>query len=132
MNHDLLVMDSDFYSTVVSNDLKARSLIQNSIDIAFPLIVIGELLCGFRSGNRYDKNYAELKAFLSRPSCRILIPSYETAEIYGKLHSELRSLGKMIPTNDLWIAALTIEYEATLATFDKHFKGLNKLQLAIG
>jgi predicted nucleic acid-binding protein len=46
----------------------------------------------------------------------------ETAKVYGKLYADLKKRGKMIPTNEIWIAALTIEYEGTLASFDKDFK----------
>ena len=35
----------------------------------------------------------------------------------------------MIPTNDIWIAALTIEYEGTLATYDKDFAAIQGIKL---
>ncbi|HEY1646208.1 MAG TPA: type II toxin-antitoxin system VapC family toxin [Candidatus Saccharimonadales bacterium] len=129
MLFDLLVLDGDFYAAMVNNDIKAIELIRSSKDVALPLIVIGELLGGFHHGNRFEKNSDGLKEFLAKPTCRVLMPSFETSEIYGKLYSELRESGKMIPTNDLWIAALVIEYEGVLGSFDKHFKSIDRLKL---
>ena len=131
MRFELLVLDTNFYSALAKNDSQATNLIRTSNEVAFPQIVIGELIGGFQYGNRFDKNLAELKKVLDKPSCRVLMPSMQTAGIYGRLYAHLKKHGRMIPTNDIWIAALTIEYEGTLATFDTDFIDIPELQLAI-
>jgi tRNA(fMet)-specific endonuclease VapC len=131
MNFELLVLDTNFYSALAKNDPRARGLIRTAREIALPLIVIGELMGGFHHGSRFEKNMSELQDVLAKPSCRILMPSIETAENYGQLYAHLKRQGKMIPTNDIWIAALTIEYEGVLATYDTDFDDIPGLQLAI-
>jgi len=129
MGFDLLVLDTNYYSALAKNDPGVNSLIQNSEEIALPHTVIGELIGGFHYGSQFDKNYNDLKRVLAKPTCRVLMPSIETANIYGRLFADLKRLGKMIPTNDIWIAALTIEYEGTLATYDKDFSAVQGIKL---
>ncbi|MEM7184769.1 MAG: PIN domain-containing protein [Spirochaetota bacterium] len=45
------------------------------------------------------------------------------------MKAELKKKGKPIPENDIWIAALAIQYTATLVTKDKHFKNIDGLQI---
>ena len=128
MNFRLLVIDTNFYSALARGNERVRQLIRSAEEIALPQIVIGELLGGFHYGTRFNKNYSDLREVMSKPSCRVLIPSMETASLYGKLYSDLKKKGTMIPTNDIWIAALTIEYEGVLATFDTDFDSISNLE----
>jgi tRNA(fMet)-specific endonuclease VapC len=49
---------------------------------------------------------------------------------YGSLCANLRSRGQAIPVNDIWIAAVALEYGATLVTTDAHFKRVSELETA--
>lgn len=51
----------------------------------------------------------------------------ESARRYAYVKSYLRSKGKPIPENDIWIAALSLQHGLTLATRDAHFKELHML-----
>ena len=126
---DLLVLDTNYYSALAKNNPRVSLLVRSSEEVALPHTVVGELLGGFYYGSQFDKNYSDLKRVLAKPTCRILMPSMETAKIYGRLYADLKRRGKMIPTNDIWIAALTIEYEGTLASYDKDFKVIPDIKL---
>ena len=128
---ELLVLDTNFYSALTKNDPAARRLLRAAKEVALPHVVIGELLGGFHYGSQFERNLAELKKLLAKPSCRVLLPSLETAQIYGRLYAQLKKRGTMIPTNDIWIAAAVIEYEGTLATYDRDFAAMPELQLAM-
>jgi predicted nucleic acid-binding protein len=130
MGIGLLVLDTNYYSAFAKKDRRVIELIRNSEEIALPHTTIGELFGGFCYGNQFDKNYSDLKRFLAKPTCRVLMPTIETAKLYGQLYADLKKRGKMIPTNDIWIAALTIEYEGTLATYDKDFSVIKDIKLA--
>jgi len=52
----------------------------------------------------------------------------ETAAIYGAIIADLYKLGKPIPTNDVWIAAIAIQYNLTLLTADRHFDEIGNLK----
>jgi tRNA(fMet)-specific endonuclease VapC len=50
-----------------------------------------------------------------------------TADRYSRIAAQLRQQGTPIPTNDIWIAAQTVENGAELITTDKHFEKINGL-----
>ena len=52
-----------------------------------------------------------------------------TAEFYSLIINQLRQKGTPIPTNDIWIAAITMEHGATLATDDSHFSRIEGIIL---
>ena len=56
------------------------------------------------------------------------MPDQGTAEHYGDLKADLAGLGKPIPDNDLWIAAMALQYDLALATRDAHFAQVPDLQ----
>lgn len=51
----------------------------------------------------------------------ILAVDATTAQIYGRIRNELKMKGLAMPANDLWIAAIGIQYGLTLAAHDTHF-----------
>jgi Predicted nucleic acid-binding protein, contains PIN domain len=42
-------------------------------------------------------------------------------QIYGRILSRLRVAGRLIPTNDAWIAALPVQHGLPVMTQDRHF-----------
>jgi tRNA(fMet)-specific endonuclease VapC len=92
-------------------------------------VMIGELFAGFHDGNRYSSNVGELKLFLNKDGIKTLDVTLETSEIFGEIKTGLSKKGKMIPLNDIWIAAHAIETGAKLITYDSHFKSINGLRI---
>jgi tRNA(fMet)-specific endonuclease VapC len=54
-----------------------------------------------------------------------------TSPIYADLKHYLRASGRLIPENDIWIAALAVETTATLVTGDAHFEALPQVARAV-
>ena len=50
-----------------------------------------------------------------------------TARQYGIIKNQLRTRGKPIPENDIWIAAMAKQYQLTLVTRDNHFQHIHGL-----
>jgi len=48
--------------------------------------------------------------------------------LYGQIKAELAQAGTPIPDNDIWIAALTREYQLPLVTRDQHFNLVSGMQ----
>ena len=71
-----------------------------------------------------------LAKFLRLPTTRLLNTSSETASIYAQVKADLQKQNRKIPENDLWIAAITLEQGARLATYDQHFQNIPGLRLA--
>jgi predicted nucleic acid-binding protein len=72
-------------------------------------------------GRQREVNLRELEEFQSSPRVRVVHVGKETAKRYAHIYAHLRSVGRPIPTNDLWIAASAMEHSAELVTADAHF-----------
>jgi tRNA(fMet)-specific endonuclease VapC len=52
-----------------------------------------------------------------------------TAKHYAQIRHVLRVKGRPIPENDIWIAAVAIQYGLILLTRDAHFQAVDGLSL---
>lgn len=122
-----ITIDTNCYRAFKIGDTDSVEIIRRVPNIIISPVVIGELLGGFAAGNREEKNRNELEFFLS--SHRIKFASIDriTAEYYAKIYKELRSKGKPIPTNDLWIAATAMQHGGAIFTHDSHFEHITGL-----
>jgi tRNA(fMet)-specific endonuclease VapC len=91
-----------------------------------PWVVLGELHYGACRSHRPQAQLESIRHFLQ--TAVVLLPGQGTAEHYGQLKAELAGIGKPIPDNDLWIAALAREYDLPLATRDGHFTLVPRLK----
>ncbi len=94
--------------------------------VFIPSIVIGELYYGALHSTRAEENVARIEQLVA--SGAILNCDGVTARYYGHIKNELRREGRPVPENDLWIAALALQYQLTLITRDKHFAEIPDLQ----
>ena len=92
-----------------------------------PLVVIGELLYGFRHGSRLERNVGELHTFLGNSRVGVPAMNFTTAERYSRIAATLRAKGRPIPSNDIWIAAQAMETGADLVSCDRHFAEVDGL-----
>ena len=116
------LLDTGAYVGLKRGNEAVARLVRTSSELALSIIVVGELLFGFRNGTKFEKNSAELDAFLAEPLVRLLPVTRTTADRFGRIAATLRRAGKPIPTNDIWIAAHTVESGGELVTFDSHFE----------
>ena len=84
-----------------------------------PVICLGE----YRAGVIRSKSRAELERWLDmlEQSRAVLRVESETARCYADIFANLRGRGRMIPLNDVWIAALALQHKMPLLSRDKHF-----------
>jgi tRNA(fMet)-specific endonuclease VapC len=53
----------------------------------------------------------------------------DTSEFYAEILNNLREIGRPVPTNDIWIAAVAFQNGLKLFTKDNHFKAIAGLSL---
>lgn len=70
-------------------------------------------------------------AFYMRYCNEILYCDDETARIYGAISAELTAKGGIMQQNDMWIAALSRQYNLTLATMDSDFQRIPGLSFVL-
>ena len=124
-----ILLDTNAYSRFMAGDKIIFDYIIESEIIYISTIMVGELFAGFHGGSKFAKNKKELKTFLAKEGVRVLDVSVETSEIFGEIKSELSKKGKMIPLNDIWIAAHAMETGAKMVSYDAHFKNISGLRL---
>ncbi|MDD5284803.1 MAG: type II toxin-antitoxin system VapC family toxin [Desulfuromonadaceae bacterium] len=125
-----IIIDTNFYAAFKRNEAEAVTLLKRVEYIGINTVILGELLAGFRCGNRERENRMELDQFLDSARVDTIILDDETAEFYAQIFSELRQKGRPIPSNDLWLAASSLQHGLALATYDDHFRNITGLLMA--
>jgi tRNA(fMet)-specific endonuclease VapC len=115
-------MDTSAYVAFKLGVGNVVDMVTSSEQILFSAVVLGELIFGFRNGTRFRENMEGLDQFLHHAAVEFIQIGKITADRYSRIAFQLRQQGTPIPTNDLWIAAQTMEYGAELITSDKHFE----------
>ena len=127
-----VVIDTNVYCDAMRGGAASVKLLRQAERVLLPTVVFGELLAGFKGGNRERANKEQLLAFAATERVQVAPITAETAEFYALVIHQLRAKGAPIPTNDIWIAALTMEHGACLATADEHFSRIDGLNLYDG
>ncbi len=120
-------IDTSAYSAMHRGHAGVSTVIRESEGIILSSVVVGELLFGFRAGQRYQKNLHELQKFVESPYVSLVPVTWTTADRYSRIALALRKKGKPIPSNDIWIAAHAMETGADLLSFDDHFGWIDGL-----
>lgn len=124
-----MILDTNALSGAADGDPGALEIIAGAERIAVPVIVLGEYRLGIAQ-SRHRKEYEEwLREWVA--AVTVLDVDRETTYHYAKIGLELKKIGKPIPSNDLWIAALCGQHSLPLLSRDRHFdvvSGLKRLE----
>ena len=114
-----MILDTNALSAIADNDPAVSAILARAEQVAIPVIVLGEYRYGIAQ-SRYRTRYSNwLDALIL--DCLVLNINEETTHHYAAINVELRQIGKPIPTNDLWIAALCRHYSLPILSNDRHF-----------
>ncbi len=122
MASNIILLDTNSYSAFISGNKTVSRFVLKANSICMSSIVLGELYAGFIRGSRSVQNVRILQNFQKEKGIIYVGTTYQTAQIYGSLVAALAKKGRPIPTNDVWIAAQSIENNAQLISSDSHFK----------
>jgi len=126
-----LLLDTNIYSHALRGNPAVIPVLRRAEALVICSITVGELLSGFRGGQRERENRAELADFLDSPRVKTVPVDEETAEFYAAILDQLRRRGQPIPTNDIWIAAAAMQHGLTLYSFNAHFQKIEGLLLLL-
>lgn len=121
-----LLLDTNAVIALQQRNVSLLTLLEDKADIFIPAVVIGELYYGAYKSGRPQENYQTVTAFAASRS--ILNSDSRTGAVYGQVKYGLRLKGRPIPENDIWIAALTLQYDGVLLTHDAHYDGIENLR----
>ncbi len=124
-----VILDTNALSAFADGDEKLLLALERETELAIPVIVLGEYLYGIQQSRLRASYQAWLTSNL--PFFDLLPIARETAERYSEIRHELKTAGTPIPTNDLWIAALTRQHRMRLVTRDAHFRFIRGLHALV-
>lgn len=127
-----ILIDTNAYAAFKKNEPGAVNILSTAEYIGINIVVLGELLSGFKGGNKEVRNRKELEQLLDSPRVNLIQVDEETAEFYARVYWDLKRKGKPIPTNDLWVAASAMRHGLALFTYDEHFENIDGLILHKG
>ncbi|MBN1129957.1 MAG: type II toxin-antitoxin system VapC family toxin [Chitinispirillaceae bacterium] len=122
-----ILLDTNAYIKFLQGEKSVLDALSAAETVYLSVIVIGELLSGFKGGTKERQNRERLNAFLLKSTVKTISVTPDTAEFYSNIKDALRRKGTPIPQNDIWIAAHTMESGSMLVTYDSHFSMVNGL-----
>ena len=122
-----ILLDTNAYSALLRGHADVARRVRRAERVLLSVVVVGELLFGFRNGSRYEANRQEMDDFLASPFVSLLPVGLVTADRFGRIAAALKRKGRPLPTNDIWIAAHAMESGAELLSFDRHFAEIDGL-----
>jgi tRNA(fMet)-specific endonuclease VapC len=114
-----LILDTNALSAAADREPAALKIVAGAESLTVPAIVLGEYRLGIAQ-SRYRKDYEIwLREWIT--VVKVLDVDEGTSHHYATIGLELKGMGKPIPTNDLWIAALCRQHSLSLLSRDRHF-----------
>lgn len=127
MNGNYL-LDTNIVIGFFADDRNIRDAFAQAEQVSIPTTVLGELFYGASKSTRASENVARIDSLQNLAT--VLVCDAGTARWYGEIKNHLLKKGKPIPENDIWIAAVALQYDMTLVTRDGHFDEVEMLRVA--
>ena len=121
------LLDTNVVIALFANDSAVKNNLAKADEVFIPSIAIGELCFGARKSARVEENLERIDEFVANNV--VLACDAETARRYGEIKNVLRVKGHPIPENDIWIAAIALQHDLTLATRGTHFGEIENLRV---
>ena len=119
------LLDTNIVIALFAGEQPVLDNLKGASEVFIPSIVIGELYYGAKKSGQTKKNIQRIEAFIAS---NVILPcDVVTGFHYGTIKDLLRKKGKPIPENDIWIAAVALQFEYTLVSRDEHFSVIQGL-----
>ncbi|NJL61695.1 MAG: type II toxin-antitoxin system VapC family toxin [Methylacidiphilales bacterium] len=120
------LLDTNILIALFADEVAVKNNLAQANEVFIPSFAIGELCYGARKSGRTQANLARVDELVANST--VLGCDAETARQYGEVKNKLRLKGRPLPENDIWIAALALQYGLILVTRDAHFQEVENLQ----
>jgi len=124
MSGNEVIIDTNIVSAAIDEEMPVITHLAR-VTAIIPRIILGYLYYGAYAPTRVDDNLERIASLLEGYS--VLSCDEYTARQFGIVRAALKMKGRPIPENDVWIAALAMQYNLPLITRDKHFTEVDGL-----
>lgn len=120
------LLDTNIVIALLQGEESVTEGIAAAEEIYVPVVVIGELYFGAANSRHPEANQLLLDRWIRDRA--LLMCDLSVARDYGRIKALLKERGTPLPENDIWIAAVALRHELTLATRDRHFQQIAELR----
>ena len=121
------LLDTNIIIALFASEATIINNLAQANEVFIPSIALGELCYGARKSGRLQENLERIEELVVNST--VIGCDADTARQYGNIKNRLRIKGRPLPENDVWIAALALQYGLTLVTRDAHFQEVEDLQV---
>ncbi len=121
------LLDTNIIIAIFADEVAVKNSLAQAFEVLIPSIALGELCYGATKSGRSKENLERIDEFIANNT--VLRCDAQTARHYGEIKNKLRLKGRPLPENDIWIAALSLQYNLILVTRDAHFQEIENLQI---
>ena len=121
-----MILDTNALSAAADRDPAALEIVVTAERLAVPVIVLGEYWLGIAQSRHRASYEGWLRDWIA--AVTVLEIEEKTTQYYATIGLELKKIGRPIPTNDLWIAALCRQHGLPLLSRDRHFDAVPGMQ----
>jgi tRNA(fMet)-specific endonuclease VapC len=114
-----VILDTNALSAFVDGEPRVGAILRVEHRAAVPVVVLGEFRYGI-AGSRHRKTYEDWLAN-HLGDFDLLAITADTTVPYASLRAALKRMGRPIPANDAWIAALAMQHGFPILSRDEHF-----------
>jgi tRNA(fMet)-specific endonuclease VapC len=121
------LLDTNIIIALFASEATIIDNLAQADEVFIPSIALGELYYGARKSGRLQENLERIEELVVNST--VIGCDADTAHQYGDIKNRLKIKGRPLPENDVWIAALALQYGLTLVTRDAHFQEIEDLQI---
>ncbi len=121
------LLDTNIVIALFAQEPSVREQLSRAEEVFIPTVVLGELYYGARRSTKIEENLSRIDELAA--TALVLTCDTGTAQQYGSIKDGLRSRGRPLPENDIWVAAIARQHSLTLVSRDAHFEEVDGLQL---
>jgi tRNA(fMet)-specific endonuclease VapC len=122
-----MILDTNALSDLLDGSEPLMVVMERQGPLRLSPIVLGEHRFGLLRSSKRNEREATLREM--EATFEILAVTGATSRIYARIRDDLRSKGRPIPANDLWIASQAVEHGLPLLSRDRHFLEIEGLTL---
>ncbi len=121
-----MILDTNAVSSLLTGEEQIGRILPQADGHHLPLFVVAEYqfgLLGLKKRNRLQSLFRRLEA-----GSIVLCPDRDTVDWYVAIRFELKRVGRPIPANDLWIAALARQHDLAIVSQDSHYDSVTGIR----
>ena len=121
-----MILDTNALSAWAEGLSGVETPLRSADRLVVPSVVLGEYYFGIRQSIHRARYEEWLRRYL--PLVQVATITSATANTYADIRLQLRRIGRPIPTNDAWVAALARQHALAVLSNDTHFDVVDGVQ----